>query len=376
MGLPMVLSIRSWKYPMEKGACATSRGNLGSTILMVKSYLLTSKRYCFNLTPLFLVLLPWTAMKRLPSTSSWPLYSSRKDVIKPQFITVFPITEGDHIGWEVNTANLCCNLTHCATILLYFLMLTAHAHVNSDGLYTFTPSTALHKGLSLTYGPQKSWVTAWPVSLNCYTKTIKFVHFYTTSMQGQHTSHRKYIYSRFSPNQQVWPETNTVISSLMWQKNTPPNTQRSVLEDVIRGTAQCFHINLVHSWKRQDDARSPQQKSKQCFLARNEGGHIHKEIGSGTDAVQKRMQEQSTGIALMQTALSHTQQQRTWPMIIAFLSKQKETACARPTKTKDKSVLQWSTSKLELYGITELQNGWVWKGPSRMSRFNHPTIDT
>lgn len=238
------------------------------------------------------------------------------------------------------------------------------------------PSTALHKGLSLTSGPQKSWVPAWPVSLNCYTKAIKFFHFYTASMQGQHTSHRKYIYSRFSPNQQVWPETNTIISSLMWQKNTPLNTQRSVLEeDMIRGTTQCFHINLFFSWKRQDDARSPQQKSKQCFLARNEGGHIHKEIGSGTDAVQKCMQKQSTGIALMQTALSHTQQQRTWPMITPFLSKQKETACARSTKTKAKSVLQRSTSKFELHGITELQNSWVWKGPPRTSRLNHLTIN-
>lgn len=128
-------------------------------------------------------------------------------------------------------------------------------------------------------------------------------------MQGQHTSHRKYIYSSFSPTQQVWPETNTITSSLMWQKNTPPNAQRSVLEaDVIRWDQSNAFISICFfSWKRQDDTRSPEQKPKQCFLAKNEGGHIHKEIGSGTDAVWKWKQEQSTGIALMSTALiSHT----------------------------------------------------------------------
>lgn len=70
------------------GDCTITLGNLlqYSAVFVVKRFLLISNLSHFNSCPLFLILLPCTAVKSLPSTSSWPLCKYRKAATKPPLL--------------------------------------------------------------------------------------------------------------------------------------------------------------------------------------------------------------------------------------------------------------------------------------------------
>lgn len=158
MRLPRALSIRSWKHSREKTEqllCETCSSAWLSS--RWKGFSLYPTPH-FILHPLFLILLLCTVRKSPLSTSSWPLHRYRKVAIKPSLLQATEVQFlqpllSEQVLHTLNTSagfapvHHClsyikcaqnwtqqissCKLKHCASTLLHFLVLTAHAEADS-----------------------------------------------------------------------------------------------------------------------------------------------------------------------------------------------------------------------------------------------------